>query len=128
MKEKCKSYYDSLYPDSSEINDNIRPGSEENDEKNHHGKFCIALPYEHRDYMTLLGLMIAEDPGIWEDVTDFLMSGCKRIFRSARRRPPITCFDEFDTDRDQFEYLKAKLEHKPECVEDLVQHLYNDRD
>ena len=78
--------------------------------------------------MTLLGLMIAEDPGIWEDVTDFLMSGCKRIFRSARRRAPITCFNEFSTDRDQFEYLKAKLEHKPECVEDLVQHLYNDRD
>ena len=86
------------------------------------------LKKKHRDYMTQLSLLLAEDPGIWEDVTDFLMSGCKRIFRSARRRAPITCFNEFSTDRDQFEYLKAKLEHKPECVEDLVQHLYNDRD
>ena len=78
--------------------------------------------------MTLLSLLLDEDSGIWEDVTDFLMSGCKRIFRSARRRAPITCFNEFSTDHDQFAYLRAKLEQKPECVKDLVQYLYDNRD
>ena len=129
--------YDDNYDDDNISSDSSEPAGpnlpnpgndiDERDPTSHKSQWCIKLQYQYRDHMLLVLQILTEEPKRWKDVQNFLMFECKRkrIFRSRRERPPIACFNEFKTDRDNFLFLRSKLMRKPECVLDLVEHLVN---